>query len=128
MGLRDDILKLWLPTKWSVLIMGLTIASAVVAIYLPEFLQRYDIPLSKEKTLLIRVSVPLLILWIGTFFVLLVVLHHFKTIMPQKQPLPALPTPDPKLPKLQEDILIHLFNHKGTLLTFQIAQRLRTYP
>jgi len=61
---------------------------AGASIVLPEFLQKFDILLSKGNIVLIRVSVPLLILWLGTLGVLLVVVQHSKTLKSQKQPIP----------------------------------------
>lgn len=80
MSLHDNILKSWLPTIWSRLIAGSTIVTTGATLYLPEFLQKYGIQSSRENTLLIRATVPLSILWIGTLLVLLLVLHHFKKL------------------------------------------------
>lgn len=76
MNYLDQILESWLPSKWSRLIAGLTIVTAGASIALPEFLQKLDIQLSKGNIVLIRIAVPLLILWLGTLIVLLIVVQH----------------------------------------------------
>ena len=127
MNLLDPFLEAWLPTKWSRLIAGLSIVLTAAAIALPEFLQKFDIQLSKEKILLIRVSVPLLILWLGTFFVLLMIVQHYKTLKSQKQPhssMSMLATKQAALPKEQVDILLCIFEKTGDTLTFEIVQSL----
>lgn len=79
--LQDYILESWLPTKLSILIAGSSISLAALAIGLPEFLQKIvGHPLQPEKTMLLRIVVPLTILLIGTFSVLLLVIRHFKAI------------------------------------------------
>ena len=126
MSFLTPILENWLPTKWSRLIAGSTTTLVPISVALPEFLQRFDIQLSKENTLLIRVSVPLVLLWIGTFLVLLIVVQHSKTLKSQKQPQLPMPLPAAKpavLPKEQLDILI-LLSKQGELFTFQIAKLL----
>lgn len=76
MNYLDQILESWLPTRWSRVIAGLTIVIAGASIALPEFLQKFDIQLSKGNIVLIRVAVPLLILWLGTLVVLLIVVQN----------------------------------------------------
>ena len=75
----DYILESWLPTKLTILISGSTILLTLLAIGLPEYLQKIDIQLSKEITLLLRIVVPLSLLYLGTFWVLLLVLRYYKS-------------------------------------------------
>ena len=128
MSLIDQFLEACLPTKWSRLIAGLTIVTVGVTTYLPEFLQKYDIQLTKEKILLIRVTAPLLILLLGTFLVLLMVVQHYKNIKSQKQPhspMPMLTTKPSVFPKEQVDILLCILEKTGDTLTFEIVQSLK---
>jgi hypothetical protein len=99
--IQDYILESWLPTKLTILIAGSTISLTLLAIGLPEYLQKISIQLSAEKTLLLRIVVPLTLLYLGTFIVLLLVLRHCKS-------LKSLP-PQIQLSPLQEDILKYLY-------------------
>lgn len=76
----DHILESWLPTKLSILIAGSTILLSLLAIGLPECLHRINIQLTADKMLLLRISVPITLLFLGTFTVLLLVIHHYKSI------------------------------------------------
>lgn len=77
--LQDYILESWLPTKLSILIAGSSISLAALSIGLPEFLQTITgYPLQQEKTLLLRIAMPLVILFLGTLIVLLLVMRHYK--------------------------------------------------
>jgi predicted transcriptional regulator len=76
----DSILEEWLPTKWTRWIAGLTSSIAIGGIFLPNFLQKIDIHPTPEQTLLIRMSVPPTICFVGTFIVLLLVVSHCKSI------------------------------------------------
>jgi len=120
----QEFLESWLPTKWSRWVTALTIMLTGVSIGMPEFLLKFDIKLSKENTLLIRVSVPLLILFLGTLIVLLIIVQYSKVLKVQKQPASAPPEPMTKLPKLQESILLHIHRHISGSFTFQITKSL----
>ena len=63
----DHILESWLPTKLTILISGSTILLALLAIGLPEYLQKIDTILSPERKLLLRIVSPLSLLFLGTF-------------------------------------------------------------
>lgn len=77
--IQDYILESWLPTKLSILIAGSSIPLAALSVGLPEFLQKImEHPLQPEKTLLFRLVVPLVILYLGTFIVLILVVKHYK--------------------------------------------------
>ena len=76
---QDHILEFWLPTRLTILIAGSTILLTLLAIGLPEYLQKIGIQLSEEKTLLLRMVVPLSLLCLGTFLVLLLVLRYYKS-------------------------------------------------
>lgn len=76
----DSIIEEWLPTKWSRWIAGLTPSIAIGGIFLPNLLQKIDILPTPEQTLLIRLSLPPTILFIGTFIVLLLVVFHCKSL------------------------------------------------
>jgi hypothetical protein len=119
-----EFLESWLPTKWSRWIAALTLVLLLPSTYLPEFLQRYDIQLSKEKILLIRGSVPLLILLLGSFSILLIVVRHYNTLKTPKKPASEPPKPITKLSKLQDSILLYMHKHISGSFTFQIAQSL----
>ena len=124
MNYLDQILEVWLPTRWSRLTAGLSITSGTGAIFLPEFLKLLCIQLSDHTILLLRIAVPLLIWLFGTFLVLLMVVQYSKTLKTQKQPpLPILPSvvKPAQLPKEQVDILM-LLSRQGELFTFQIVQ------
>lgn len=83
----DSILEEWLPTKWTKWIAGLTSSIAIGGIFLPNFLQKIDIHPTPEQTLLIRLSVPPTICFVGTFIVLLLVVRHCKSLKStQSQP------------------------------------------
>lgn len=75
----DYILESWLPTKLTILIAGSTILLTLLAIGLPEYLQKIDILLTEERRLLLRIVAPLGLLFLGTFSVLLLVLNHGKS-------------------------------------------------
>ncbi len=81
MNLWHSILEEWLPTKWSKPIAATTSSLAIAAIFLPKFLQNVGIQLPEEKILLFRVSGPLVILCVGLFIVLLLVLHHLRSLI-----------------------------------------------
>lgn len=71
------ILEDWLPTKWSRWVAVLTPMLATGGLLLPNFLNTIDLPLSKEASLLIRISLSLTPLLVGTFLILLLVVRHF---------------------------------------------------
>jgi hypothetical protein len=75
----DSILEEYLPSRWSIWIAGLTPTLAFAAIFLPDFLQKIGIPPTKEYILPLRIGLPLLILFLGTFVVLLLVVRHART-------------------------------------------------
>lgn len=77
--MQDYILESWLPTKLTILIAGSSISLALLSIGLPEFLQGMGYRLPPEKTLLLRIVGPLSLLCLGTFWVLLLVLRHYKS-------------------------------------------------
>ena len=89
-----------------------------VSTRLPEFLLKYDIELSKEKTLLIRITVPLLILWIGTFIILILIVRYLKTLNSHPNIFQD-PTPEPKLSKPTLEILIFFGRQNDVPLTTQ---------
>jgi len=74
----DSILEEYLPSRWSIRIAGLTPPLAIAGIFLPEFLQKIGIPPTEKYILALRIGLPLLILFFGTFIVLLLVLRHWK--------------------------------------------------
>lgn len=71
------ILEDWLPTKWSRRVAVLTPTLATGGLFLPNFLNTIDLPLSKEASLLLRISLSLTPLLVGTFLILLLVIRHF---------------------------------------------------
>ena len=126
MNYRDQILELWLPTKSSRLIAGLSTTLGASAFLLPEFLNTMSIRTPCHLTLLIRIGSPLLIWLLGSLFVLHTVVQYSKTVKVQKQiPLPIPPSvaKPTQLPKEQIDILV-LLHKQGELFTFQIAKLL----
>lgn len=76
----DHILESWLPTKLTILITGSTILLTLLAIGLPEYLQKIDIILPPERKILLRIVAPISLLFLGTFIVLLLVVNHLKTL------------------------------------------------
>lgn len=121
----DQILELWLPTKLSILIAGLSTTLGASAFLLPEFLNIMSIRIPCHLTLLIRIGSPLLLWLLGSLFVLHTVVQYSKTLRSQKTSPPPILSPIAKLPQLSQeliDILIVLFSNE--LLTFQIAQKL----
>jgi len=118
------ILETWLPTKWSKLIAGLTIALVVPSTRLPEFLRYVQIEMTNPTALLIRTGMPLLVLLSGTFLVLLMVIQHSKTLKSQKQPqapMPILAKKPAVFPKEQIDILLCIFEKTGDTLTITLS-------
>ncbi|MBK5275629.1 MAG: hypothetical protein JJE30_11325 [Desulfuromonadales bacterium] len=89
----DYTLEFLLPTKLTALIAGSTISLAGLSIWFPEFLQKISIQLTPEKTLLLRIAMPLSLLFLGTFIVLLFVLKYYKSeahLAPLKEQLSAI--------------------------------------
>lgn len=78
--MQDYILESWLPTKLTILIAGSSISLVALSVGLPEFLQVIlGHPLQEERKLLLRTVAPLSLLCLGTFWVLLLVLRHYKS-------------------------------------------------
>ena len=77
----DEILEWWLQTKWSRVAASIKTALTISSIYLPNFLDSIGITLTPQKTLLIRSSMPPLLLFLGTFVVLLIVVRYFKSLV-----------------------------------------------
>lgn len=117
--LRDYILESWLPTKMSILIAGSSISLAALSIGLPEFLQTImGHQLQPEKTLLLRIVAPLSILCVGTFAVLLLVVHHCKSIKIPYNQQPLLPPITPK-EESEEKIIVTETHEKVMEILFQ---------
>ena len=70
MGSLDQILELWLPTKQSRAIAVSCISLGLLAIGLPEFLQKFGAKFQAQEILLIRTTAPLTIWLIGSLSVL----------------------------------------------------------
>ena len=107
MNYRDEILKAWLPTKWSRLIAGASLTLGAVSYVLPDFLNTINVKLPDHLTLLIRIGSPLLIWLLGSLFVLHIVVQYSKILRTKNQfPEPPQIT---NLPKDQIIILVLLF-------------------
>jgi len=108
----DSILEEWLPTKWSRWIGGLTPSLATGGIFLPNFLQKIDIHPTSEQTLLIRLSLPPTILFLGSFIILLIVVHHYKFL---KNSISIKTEQKIILTEIHEKVLTLLFKKPSTV-------------
>ena len=118
MNYLDQILEVWLPTKSSRLIAGLSTTLGASAFLLPEFLSTLNIQIPDHLTLLIRIATPVLIWLLVSLFVLYTVVQYYKNLNLQKQlPPPILPpiAKPTELPKEQTDILLLLFKQGNRL-------------
>ena len=116
--LQDYILESWLPTKLSILIAGSSISLAALSIGLPEFLQTIiGHPLQAEKTLLLRIVVPLAILCLGTFIVLLLVVRHCNHLKISQNQQNLLATTQDE--KTETEIVVTEMHEKIMELLFQ---------
>lgn len=102
----DQILKVWLPTRWSRGVAAITPVLAGSSLYLPNFLDSMHLKLSEQTSLLLRLSLPPTILFLGTLLILSLVVCHFKNANKNNDQ-------DIKLNDMQEKILNLLFAKKS---------------
>jgi HAMP domain-containing protein len=75
MNILHQILKLWLPTKPSSMIAGLSISLGLLAMRLPEFLLKFGVQLQDQIALLVRITMPLLLWLAGSLVVIILLLR-----------------------------------------------------
>lgn len=79
MSTLTDILKSALPTKWAQRTAGLSIPLLPASFFLPEFLQKLNMPIPVQAELPVRVAATATIGLLATLLVLTLVLHHYRS-------------------------------------------------
>lgn len=93
MSTLTDILKSVLPTKWSQWTAGLSIPLLPVSFFLPEFLQKLNMPVTTQAELPVRIAATTTVGLVAALLVLVLVLHHYRSSVVPHVPKEIAPEP-----------------------------------